>query len=1523
MSTNLYFTANNYFNGKELWRVNPDGSVSLVADINPGTGSSNPGFFTPFLGELYFQATGVGGNELYKVAGDGNVVQVADINLGPDDSGPQDFIEYNGELYFTAVSATAGAELWKVAADGTVHQVTDILPGSGWGLAGSGFIVFNGELYFTPRNPTNTFNELWKVKADGTIAQVSALQFADTNAGSISSSDYDFRIFNGELYFTATTTAEGLELYKVKADGSVALVADINPGGASGPDPILPFLNTFESNGELYFAATSPDGGFEPWKITAAGTAVRVADINPGTVGSNPDFLGTAGGELYFSATTATAGNELWKVTAAGTAVQVVDLNPGTAGSNPSNLTTANGITYFNATTAANGSELWKINPDGSVSLAIDLRPGPNNSLPVIKAVIGGEIYFAAGTTETVDGSPTFLYRLWKLTADGQIVLAHDQAQPDSNSGQYPIYNGEAYFTANSVSHGTETWKIKSDGSIVEVADINQTINATRSGDATSFNGKFYFSAESSSGLRLWSLDSNGVATQTPDIDLGAPNLTYRTEFIEHAGTLYFNGAHVGDNSSDFPNRELWKVQSDGSVIVAAEINTNVTNNGVHYGSNPTGFTAFNGEIYFSAGADKDPVFVEPANFELWKFTSTGAVVLAGDINIGSDSSSPDHFFTFNNHLYFDAFTTASGRELWSVDTSGTIQQVADINPGSSGSETSPGEGLVLLGAFNGAYYFAARTDAAGRELWRVKSDGTVELAADLTPGAGDSVFHFLSEPITVFNREGYLTGGNRQFYNIQADGTVVAITVPNRESFIGGTFYTEFNGELYFRAATPSLNAETWKIKADGTPVFVSSQGPSSEYIPFGGSLYFMSEIGTDGLWKLDADGSVHLVSTAVTELNQYSQFGNKLLLEDRSAGLFVLNPDGTVSNAIPGTYTDVFGTHNISTAFGAIHLIGETGGVFYFSGTNDELAGPSIYGLTADGRLIVTTGTPNNSSPASEFGKFIEFTPGLPGSATAPTITSNGGGATASVSVAENSAAVTTVAASDPDTGTTLTYSIVGGADQFKFQINGTSGALSFIAAPNFEAPGDADANNSYIVQVRASDGSLFDDQTITVNVADVNEGGGNQPPAITSNGGGATASVSVTENSAAVTTVAASDPDAGTTLTYSIVGGADQGKFQINGSSGALSFIAAPDFEAPADAGFNNSYLVQVRASDGSLFDDQALTVAVTDVDEQQVNLTGTPDDDSFTALSGNERIDALGGIDTITFGFRLVDATVTYSGNQVIIDGPSSHTVLTGFEAYVFTDGTVNNNDGSWLIDDLYYYSQYHDVWNAQVEADVHFNLWGWGEFRNPNAFFDTNLYLSIYQDVKTAGVNPLTEFDTSGWMNHRIPSFNFDPDRYLIDNPDVAAAHIDPLEHFLHYGAGEGRQPAAPTELIAPNGFDYVYYLQHNPDVAAAHVDPFEHFQSNGWKEGRDPNALFDTSGYLATHADVAAANVNPLDHYHNSGWTEGRDPSIGFDTTSYLAAYPDVTAAHIDPLKHFLQSGIHEGRAPFADGVWG
>ena len=87
---------------------------------------------------------------------------------------------------------------------------------------------------------------------------------------------------------------------------------------------------------------------------------------------------------------------------------------------------------------------------------------------------------------------------------------------------------------------------------------------------------------------------------------------------------------------------------------------------------------------------------------------------------------------------------------------------------------------------------------------------------------------------------------------------------------------------------------------------------------------------------------------------------------------------------------------------------------------------------------------------------------------------------------------------------------------------------------------------------------------------------------------------------ENTIAVTTVTATDAD-GDTLTYSIADGADAAFFSINASTGVLTFISAPNFENPLDAGVNNTYEVIVQVSDGTLTDTQTITVTVTDVTE----------------------------------------------------------------------------------------------------------------------------------------------------------------------------------------------------------------------------------------------------------------------------------------------------------------------------------
>ncbi len=272
---------------------------------------------------------------------------------------------------------------------------------------------------------------------------------------------------------------------------------------------------------------------------------------------------------------------------------------------------------------------------------------------------------------------------------------------------------------------------------------------------------------------------------------------------------------------------------------------------------------------------------------------------------------------------------------------------------------------------------------------------------------------------------------------------------------------------------------------------------------------------------------------------------------------------------------------------------IVGSTGALSFVSAPNFEsptdVGGDNVYdvqvtvsdgaGLTDVQDIAVTVTAVNDNNPV---------------------ITSNGGGATAAINVAENSTAVTTVVATDADLpAQTLTYSISGGADAAKFTIVGSTGVLTFVSAPNFESPTDVGGNNVYDVQVTVSDGGGgTDTQDIAITVTAVNDNN----PVITSNSGGATASVNVAENSTAVTTVTATDADLpAQTLNFSISGGADSANFTINSSTGALTFVSAPNFEAPTDVGGNNVYDVIVQASDGTLTDSQAIAVTVTAVND----------------------------------------------------------------------------------------------------------------------------------------------------------------------------------------------------------------------------------------------------------------------------------------------------------------------------------
>lgn len=206
----------------------------------------------------------------------------------------------------------------------------------------------------------------------------------------------------------------------------------------------------------------------------------------------------------------------------------------------------------------------------------------------------------------------------------------------------------------------------------------------------------------------------------------------------------------------------------------------------------------------------------------------------------------------------------------------------------------------------------------------------------------------------------------------------------------------------------------------------------------------------------------------------------------------------------------------------------------------------------------------------------------------------------ASSSFSLVENTTTIVDLNVTDADNGVVynfnvVSYSITGGPDRTRFSIS-NSGRLSLLPAPDFENPNSADLDNIYQADLTLSDGGYTQIYPIVVTVTDADE----NPPVITSDGGGADANFSLPENTLIVTQVMASDVE-NSSFTFSISGGADQNLFDVNSSTGLLTFVNGPDFESKSDSDKNDLYEVWVKVSDGLTYDEQRMNIRIYDVNE----------------------------------------------------------------------------------------------------------------------------------------------------------------------------------------------------------------------------------------------------------------------------------------------------------------------------------
>jgi VCBS repeat-containing protein len=268
---------------------------------------------------------------------------------------------------------------------------------------------------------------------------------------------------------------------------------------------------------------------------------------------------------------------------------------------------------------------------------------------------------------------------------------------------------------------------------------------------------------------------------------------------------------------------------------------------------------------------------------------------------------------------------------------------------------------------------------------------------------------------------------------------------------------------------------------------------------------------------------------------------------------------------------------------------------------------------------------------------------------------------------SVAENQPSGTTVgtfATTDPDTGNTFTYSLVGGTgstDNGSFTISGNT----LTTAASF----DYESKNSYSIRVRSTDnGGLFFEQVFTVSVSDVAE---NVAPVAKNDSYSTDEDTELTgnvlgndtdDNGDTLTAIKLSDPQHGTlafgsdgSFTYTPnanYNGADSFSYKANDGT-ADSNVAAVSITVnavnDAPGATNNSY---------STDEDTALTVSAPGV----LANDSDPDGDALSAVLVNSPAHGM-----LTFGS---DGSFTYTPNANY-NGADSF-------SYKANDGTADSN-----------------------------------------------------------------------------------------------------------------------------------------------------------------------------------------------------------------------------------------------------
>ncbi|MGD9946984.1 MAG: LamG-like jellyroll fold domain-containing protein [Desulfobulbus sp.] len=920
-----------------------------------------------------------------------------------------------------------------------------------------------------------------------------------------------------------------------------------------------------------------------------------------------------------------------------------------------------------------------------------------------------------------------------------------------------------------------------------------------------------------------------------------------------------------------------------------------------------------------------------------------------------------------------------------------------------------------------------AITNTAGKVIYvpDPNFNGTDSIAYCVNDGAANSsntVTQSIS--VTAVNDVPTITAGGTTPFSEQTPVAVASsITINDIDGdadWNGGTLKVQItaNNEAPDSLILPTTDPGGGAIWIDGTNVKTSTTiiGTASA-----------ASISNGTAWTFTFNANA--TNTLVQSVGQAVLFNNSS------------NTPGTSSRTVTFTATDKNGTASVAPQTVSVATVPDVTSVSSTKADGTYKIGDSIALTVTFDETVTVTGTPQLTLETGAMDRVIDYTSGSGSNTLTFTYTVQAGDTsvdldyTATTALALNSGTIKNASNVDatltlPAPGATgslgANKAIVIDATAPVFQSAATSadgtkvimtydGVLNATTATTTDFDVKVNGNGDVVTDVTVNDSTVeltlttpvSIGQTVTVAYTDPNAGDDanavqdavgndavtlaaqsvtnnavNTTPTITSDGGGDTAAVNVAENSTAVTTVTATDADAGQTIIYSISGGADQAEFSIVGATGVLTFATAPDFENPTDTGANNTYEVIVQASDGNGgADTQTIDVTVTDVGEgggttdpsppptptipPQEQWPNLPDDDSDgipalvedlvpglgDALQGDGNGDGVPDTsqpDVASVPFRKT-AQVTQDS-----DAPQVFLTLVGGSE----SGTPAQGDAPVTLRSvLQLYAPQDRPPDVEMplglisfEADVDTP----GATQNFSLFLDGDIPINSYWKQNSSGVwvDLISAFGGSITVENGKIRLDFSlTDGGEFDSDGVANGVI--------------ADPGAPGWREAFTVFDETYYLQSKLDqlqstgqsqytttaqvkaaIQQAGMTVHEHFLHYSLAEGTDPNALFSTTEYMLaktrqvnnvalngktswTVEEVEAAFVqagfcNAWEHFVIHGWKEDVNPSNKFDISSYFVSKQNQTGLsveqvkaafeqnNLDPLTHYVFWGQHE-----------